>query len=203
MKTGITYLRGLTAAAFCSLLAIGAMAQTPPAQPAAAAAPQAAPAPAPRPSPMAMARVTLGDAYVRVVYSRPSIKGRANIFGTKDAQALVPYGEVWRTGANEATELTTTRDILVGGKKLPAGTYSVFTVPGTDKWQIHFNSGLGLWGNRGYDAANNVLSVEAKPAALTDEVETFTIELPGKDSAAELVLKWVKTEVRVPVALAG
>ena len=77
-----------------------------------------------------MARITLGDAYVRVVYSRPYKRGRNNIFGTKESGAIVPYGERWRTGANEATEITVTKDVLVAGQKLAAGTYSLSTTPG-------------------------------------------------------------------------
>ena len=102
--------------------------------------------PSRRPSPMGMARITVGDAYVRVVYGRPYKRGRNNIFGTKESGAVVPYGERWRTGANEATEVTVTTDVLISGKKLRAGTYSVFTTPGADMWTFHFNSKLGLDG---------------------------------------------------------
>jgi len=102
-------------------------------------APAIAPAqdlhPSRRPSPMGMARIMLdGDAYVRVVYGRPYKRGRENIFGSTESKALVPYGERWRTGANEATEITVTKDVLVGGKKLAAGTYSLCTTPGADGW---------------------------------------------------------------------
>ena len=93
-----------------------------------------------------MARITLGDAYVRVVYSRPYKRGRNNIFGTKESGAIVPYGERWRTGANEATEITVTKDVLVAGQKLAAGTYSLSTTPGAASWKVHFNSKLGLDG---------------------------------------------------------
>ena len=102
--------------------------------------------PSRRPSPMAMARTHVGDAYVRVVYSRPYLRGRDNIFGTAESEALVPFGQIWRTGANEATEITTTKDLKIGDQVLPAGTYSLFTTPGAESWKVHFNSRLGLSG---------------------------------------------------------
>ncbi|HEX4954960.1 MAG TPA: DUF2911 domain-containing protein [Thermoanaerobaculia bacterium] len=156
--------------------------------------------PTKRPSPMGMSRITLGDAYVRVVYSRPGKKGRA-IFGTKESGALVPFGEVWRTGANEGTEITVTRDVTIGGTRLAAGTYTMFTTPGAESWKIHFNSALGLWGSRAYDAKNDVATVTVTPKALEAEVEWFTIALDKTDTGADLVLKWATTEVRTPVRL--
>ena len=167
--------------------------------------------PSRRPSPMGMARITLGDAYVRVVYSRPYKRGRDNIFGTAESKALVPFGEVWRTGANEATEITVTQDIMVAGKKLAAGTYSMFTTPGADNWKFHFNSLLGLSGT-GYFvddkftpvdlAKTDVLTVEAKPVALAEdkEVDQLTFDFEKTESGAHMVLRWIRTEVRVPIA---
>jgi len=168
--------------------------------------------PSRRPSPMGMARITLGDCYVKVVYSRPYKRGRDNIFGTKESGALVPYGEVWRTGANEATEITVTRDVMVGGKKLPAGTYSLFTTPGPDKWTIHFNSALGLSGTQrfneetkkfeeGYSPSSDVVVVTAVPKKLDEVVDQFTISFERVDGGADMVLKWITTEVRAPFKL--
>lgn len=170
--------------------------------------------PSRRLSPMGMARIMLGDTYIRVVYGRPYKRRRENIFGTKESGALVPFGEIWRTGANEATEITVTHDVLVDGKRLPAGTYSLFTTPGPDKWTIHFNSALNLWGTmrrnpetgrfeRGYFPENDVVVVTAVPKTLDEEVDQFTIsfERTGADSA-DMILRWIKTEVRVPMKLA-
>ncbi|HRC85478.1 MAG TPA: DUF2911 domain-containing protein [Thermoanaerobaculia bacterium] len=188
-----------------SLLLAGAtLAQPPAATPpatAGTAAPTAQDDPTRRPSPMAMARTTLGEAYLRVVYCRPGKRGRDNIFGTAEAKALVPYGTIWRTGANEATELTVTRDVLIGGQRLAAGNYSLFTTPGPDRWKLHINSGLGQWGSRDYDAAKDVLVLEAVPTALAQEVEWFTIAFEPHDPGTDLVLRWVTTEVRVPIRL--
>jgi Protein of unknown function (DUF2911) len=170
--------------------------------------------PSRRPSPMGMARITLDGAYVRVVYSRPYKRGRDNIFGTKESGALVPFGEVWRTGANEATEITATKDLMVAGKRLPAGTYSLFTTAGPEEWTFHFNSDLGMWGTmkrnadtgkleEGYDAAHDVIDVTAKPTKLGEEVDQLTVSFESSEGGgADLVLRWISTEVRVPIKVA-
>ena len=170
--------------------------------------------PSRRPSPMGIARGELGDAYLSITYSRPYKRDRENIFGTRESEALVPFGEVWRTGANEATQLTTTGDILVAGKKLPAGTYSVFTTPGEKEWSVHFNTRLMMWGEfarnpetgkfeRSYEAAKNALSVTVPAGSLEEEVDQFTIAIETADDGAHLILSWITTEVRVPLAAAS
>lgn len=170
--------------------------------------------PSRRPSPMGMARTHVGDAYVRVVYSRPYLRDRENIFGSKESGALVPFGEVWRTGANEATEITVTEDVTIAGQPLPAGTYSVFTTPGAEKWQIHLNSRLGLSGTGLFADGEftevdldetNVLTVEAPVKALAedDEVDQLTFSFEDTEAGADMVLRWHRTEVRVPVGVGG
>jgi hypothetical protein len=168
--------------------------------------------PSRRPSPLGWSRITLGDTYVSVVYGRPYKRGRNNIFGTKDSSAIVPFGERWRTGANEATEITVTGNVLVGGKPLRAGTYSVSTTPGPNTWTVHFNSKLGLDG-LGTFADNkftpvelgptDVLVVTAKSIQLPEdkEVDQFTIDFERNATGADLVLRWIRTEVRVPIAV--
>lgn len=170
--------------------------------------------PSRRPSPMGMSRITLDDTYVRVVYSRPYQRDRDNIFGTEESGALVPFGQIWRTGANEATEITVTGDVLVGGELLPAGTYSLFTTPGPDRWTVHFNSELGLNGTgrfnpetrefeEGYLPENDVVVATAEPRSVEEdeEVEQFTISFDRTDAGADMVFQWIDTEVRVPIAL--
>ncbi len=182
-------------------------------------APALAPAqdlhPSRRPSPLGIARLSLDDAYVKVHYSRPYKRNR-EIFGTKESGALVPYGELWRTGANEATEITTTKDLMFGDQKLPAGTYSIFTVPGPEQWTIRFNSKLGLSGTGffypetgKFEAVDlgptDVLSVTAAVAAIPadkEEVDQFTIGLAKSDAGGVMVLRWIRTEVRVPFTVA-
>jgi hypothetical protein len=167
--------------------------------------------PSRRPSPMGMARITLGDTYVRVVYSRPYKRGRENIFGTEESEALVPYGKIWRTGANEGTEITVTGDVTMAGERLPAGTYTIFSTPGENTWEIHFNSTLGVSGTGFFDAATreftpvdvpatDVLVVEAEVASLEEESDQFTIALEASNGGADLCFRWIKTEVCVPVA---
>ena len=132
--------------------------------------------PSRRPSPLGMARTMLGDAYVRVVYGRPYKRDRKNIFGTKESGAVVVYGERWRTGANEATELTVTRDVLFGGQKLPAGTYSLSTTPAPGTWKVHINSKLGLDG-LGIFANNTFTPVDLPPT------DVLTVSASGNGAA--------------------
>jgi hypothetical protein len=110
----------------------------------------------PRLSPLEIVTLKYESTYVKVTYGRPHKKGR-EIFGE-----LVPYGKIWRTGANEATEITFTNDVLINKKKLKAGTYTIFTIPEKDKWKVIFNSDLGQWGAYNYNADKNVLEVDAK-----------------------------------------
>jgi hypothetical protein len=170
--------------------------------------------PSRRPSPLGWSRITLGDVYVSVIYGRPYQRGRANIFGTKESGALVPFGDRWRTGANEATEITVTGSVMVGGKPLPAGTYTLFTTPGPDTWTVHFNSRLGLDG-LGVFADNkfspvelgptDVLVVTTKAIQLPEgkAVDQFTIDFERTANGADMVLRWVRTEVRVPIAVSA
>jgi hypothetical protein len=167
--------------------------------------------PSRRPSPLGWSRIQLGDTYVSVVYGRPYKRGRTNVFGTKESGALVPFGERWRTGANEATEITFTRPVTIAGQRLAAGTYSLFTTPRTDTWSVHFNSELALDGTgRLVDGKfapvtlepTDVLTVMAKPTSLKEEVDQFTIDLVRTPAGADLVLRWILTEVRLPIAAA-
>jgi hypothetical protein len=166
--------------------------------------------PSRRPSPMGMARTHLGDTYVSITYSRPYLRGRDNIFGTAESDALVAFGELWRTGANEATQMTTTGDLVFGDQKLPAGTYSVFSTPAADSWTLHFNSALGLNGTarfdpetdefaNAYSAENDVLVLTATPATLEEAVDQFTISFESTDDGADMVWRWHTTEIRVPM----
>ncbi len=169
--------------------------------------------PSRRPSPMGMSRITVGDTYIRVVYSRPYKRDRDNIFGTTESEALVPYGEVWRTGANEATEITVTNDVTIGDQILAAGTYSIFTTPNEESWTVHFNSALGLTGAGTFDPENGFTPVElgstealvvtASVGTLEEEVDQLTIAMDATDSGADMCLRWIITEVCVPFTVAN
>lgn len=132
-------------------------------------------------------------AIVRVTYSRPQKGGRA-IFGN-----LIPYGKVWRTGANEATEIKVYQDIEIAGKKVKAGTYSLFTIPGEKQWTIILNSGLDYWGAYSYKEENDVVRVTAPATEGSTAVENFTIQFNNKgEKGGEMRLAWDKTVVTVP-----
>lgn len=142
----------------------------------------------PRLSPLEIVTLKYENTYVKVTYGRPHKKGRI-IFGD-----LVPYGEVWRTGANEATEITFTKDVIINGHKLKAGTYTIFTIPEKDKWTVIFNSDLGQWGAYNYNPDKNILKIEAKVSELAITYEAFTIEFQLQDDEAELLMMWDKTK---------
>jgi hypothetical protein len=134
---------------------------------------------------------------IHVFYNRPFKKGR-EIFG-----ALVPYGKVWRTGANEATTFQTSKDLLFEGKTLKRGKYTLWTIPGEETWKIIFNSEYGQWGigsdgeaNR--NPANDALTVDVHAVQQTREFEQFTISFEKVGEDAEMVLMWDKTLVAVP-----
>lgn len=164
--------------------------------------------PARRLSPVGIAKTHIGDAYVKVTYGRPYVRGRV-IFGP-DTTALVPFGRLWRTGANEATEITLTGPLRVSGTLLPAGTYAMFTVPGPSSWAIHFSPQLGLDGTgrldaatgeftpNVYDPARDVAMIRAPALPLEEEVDPFTMTFEPTERGADLVLRWERTEVRIP-----
>ncbi len=147
----------------------------------------------PRPSPLALATVRYKDTYVKITYSRPQKRGR-EIFGK-----LVPYNEVWRTGANEATEITTTRDLIVNGTLLPAGSYSLFTIPRPDQWTIIINKDLGLWGSYNYNPKMDVMRFDVNVQPLDQPVEAFTIQFEQRNNVAELLLMWDTVKVSIPI----
>lgn len=146
-----------------------------------------------RPSPLAIASIRYKDNYLKITYSQPQKKNR-EIFGQ-----LVPYGQVWRTGANEATELTTTKDIVMNGVLLRAGTYSLFTIPEKDRWTIIINTDVGLWGAYNYNAQKDILRFEVPVQSADSVYDPFTIILDQRNEVADLLLLWDKTKVSIPI----
>ena len=145
----------------------------------------------PRASPKAVITQTVGTTTVTVTYSRPGVKGR-EIWGK-----LVPYGEPWRTGANEATTINFTDPVMVEGQKLDAGTYAFFTVPATGDWTVVFSKQTDLWGSMGYKPEMDALRVTVKPAAASP-VEWMQFAFADlSDLGATLELRWEKLLVPV------
>lgn len=146
-------------------------------------------------SPLDVARTRVGEAYVKVTYSQPAKKER-ELFGQ-----LVPYDKVWRTGANEATELTTTEDIYFGDQKLKAGTYSIFTIPNEKEWTLIVNNGLGQWGAFQYDQNLDVFRIDVPVETNPEPTEHFFIRFIDDvvTNQKYLVMAWDKTMIRIPV----
>jgi hypothetical protein len=147
-----------------------------------------------RPSPPATATGKIGDATITIDYSSPSVKGR-KMFG-----GLLPYGKLWRAGANEATIFQTDKDIVVEGKKLAAGKYSFFATPGENEWTIYFNSETGQWGDKqggdaNMDPAKTVLTVVVKPKKTNDLNEKLEYAVMSNGFG----FRWEYTDVFVGV----
>ena len=148
----------------------------------------------PTASPTATVTQTVGSTNIELFYHRPAVNDR-DIWG-----ALVPYGQVWRTGANENTRITFSTDVTIEGQALAAGTYGLHTMPNEDTWQVIFSNDSTAWGSFSYDATEDALRVEAKPEATAHtELMLFTFDDVTNDSAT-LSLQWA--ELRLPIAIA-
>jgi tetratricopeptide (TPR) repeat protein len=147
----------------------------------------------PAPSPTQTVQQDFGISSMQLIYSRPGMRGR-KVFGD-----LVPYGKVWRTGANQATRIKFNDDVSIGGKPLKAGEYALFTIPGENEWEIIVNKGSENWGTV-YKQEDDLLRVKVKPTKLNDNVETFTMQFENvKPTSADLTIMWEKTGVRIPI----
>lgn len=160
---------------------------------AAAPAPLHAAVETPRVSPGAAVTQTVGTTDVTIRYHRPAVKGRT-IWGE-----LVPYDQVWRLGANEATTIAFEHDVKVAGKPVPAGTYALFAIPGRERWTFVLNRQAEQWGAYAHDPASDLLRFEVTPQAVPPtEWMTFTITPTGAD-AAEVAVQWEKLRLGFPV----
>jgi hypothetical protein len=147
-----------------------------------------------RASPHADVTATLAGKPIKVSYGRPFMKGRA-IFG-----GLVPWGQVWRTGADEATTFTTEADVVIGGLKVPKGEYSLFTLPTEKQWTLVLNRTAKQWGAFKYDAAQDLGRAPMTVTTATKPVEQFTIEMVPAGKQLTLRLSWDKTVATVAIA---
>ena len=151
----------------------------------------------PRPSPNAVVGQTVGTTDVTVTYGRPSVRER-EVFG-----ALVPYGEVWRTGANEASTITVSGDVVIEGEPLAAGTYALFTIPGEGAWTVVFNRTAAQWGAFNYDEAEDALRVEVEPAEAPMQ-EQFEVRFENTSAdTTTMLLHWDTVGVPVRITAAG
>ncbi|AHM58579.1 hypothetical protein D770_01525 [Flammeovirgaceae bacterium 311] len=150
----------------------------------------------PQASPAEKTSTTIGLTDVTLEYSRPGVKGRErNIFG-----GMLPYGEVWRTGANASTKVTFSDSVKVSGQWLPGGTYALYTIPGQDEWTVIFNKNLELWGSMGYKQEEDALRVKVKPVNTGEPAETFTINFSNfTNNSANMNIMWDFTKVSVPI----
>jgi hypothetical protein len=147
-----------------------------------------------RPSPPATASCKFADGKtIQTNYSSPRAKGR-KIFG-----GVVPYGEVWRTGANESTTFVTTANLSVGGQDVPAGSYTIFTVPGTDKWTLVISKKTGEWGTDYPGASNDLARVDMNVSKTPSPVENFTIAYDQKADSSVLRISWENTQASIEI----
>jgi len=148
-----------------------------------------------RPSPAANAQCQFSDGKsVKVDYSSPRAKGR-KIFGD-----LVPFGQVWRTGANEATSFVTDTNLSAGGKDIPAGNYTIFTVPAPDKWTLIINKKTGEWGIPYKYESDELARVDMSVSKTSGPVENFTIAFDQKGNACTMRMEWENTRAQVDLS---
>lgn len=150
--------------------------------------------PFPQPSPAASFSQSFATSKIEVSYARPSMKGR-KIFGD-----VVPFGKVWRTGANAATTISFGEDVKINGKEVKAGKYGLLTIPGATEWTVIITKDLNVTSPDAYKQENDAARVTVAPARLNDAVETFTIEVANiKNNEADIQIKWENTSVSVKV----
>lgn len=144
----------------------------------------------PQASPSSEIAQKVGLTDVTVAYSRPSTKGR-KIFGE-----LVPYGQVWRTGANGATVISFSTDVIIDSKPIPAGEYALYAIPDKSEWTMILSNNIKLWGSIGYEPSEDIIRFKAKPVKLKNKNETFEISFANMtDTGSDISLKWENTRV--------
>ncbi|CAM1345894.1 DUF2911 domain-containing protein [Tenacibaculum crassostreae] len=132
------------------------------------------------------------DKKVKVIYSRPQLKKRS-------LAKLAPAGKIWRTGADEATEITFYKDVVFGGKEVKSGTYTMFTIPGDKEWTVILNTSTNVWGAFFYNESDDVVRVKGTVSKANKSIEVFSIVFEGEDDTFNMYLGWGDTIVTVPV----
>jgi len=134
----------------------------------------------------------ISDKIVKVVYGRPQLNNR-------NLATLAPMGKVYRTGANEASEITFYKEVTFGGKKVAAGTYSLFTIPGEKEWTVILNKAHNVWGAYTYNESDDVLRVKGAVSKSDKTIEAFSIVFEGEGTEFNMYLGWGNTVVTVPI----
>jgi len=149
----------------------------------------------PFPSPPQTIKQDFGVSSIELSYSRPGVKGR-KVFGD-----LVPFGKVWRTGANNATTINFVDEVTIGGVKVPAGKYGLLTIPDKDSWTVIITKQVDVTNPADYKVESDVARVSVKPMAMKDKIETFTMQFANvKPSSCELQMMWENTAVSLPIS---
>ncbi len=150
-------------------------------------------------SPSASAACKFSDGKtIKVDYSSPRVRGR-KIFGEASEKALVPFGEIWRTGANKATTFVSDANLTVGGKAVPAGSYTMFTIPKADKWTLIINKKTAEWGIPYKYEADELARVDMQVSKTPAPVENFTIAFDEAGSKCTLRMEWENTRASVEI----
>jgi tetratricopeptide (TPR) repeat protein len=148
----------------------------------------------PAPSPTAILKQDFSTSSIEITYSRPSMRGR-KIFGD-----ILPFGQVWRTGANAATKISFGEDVMLANNLLKAGTYALYTIPGAQSWKVIINKGVSNWGVSGFDDKDDVIQFEVPVQKLNDAVQSFTISIDNlNNNKCDLSLSWENTKIVIPV----
>lgn len=145
------------------------------------------------PMDMAIYRAPDKSLAVRVIYSRPQKKGR-KVFGE-----LEKYGKVWRTGANESTEITFYKNIMIGDEEVEAGTYTLYTIPDEKEWTVILNKDLNTWGAFGYKEESDVVRIKAPARTAKEPIEAFSITFEPTDDGATMLMGWDETYIEIPL----
>ena len=134
----------------------------------------------------------ISDKLVKIIYSRPQLNER-------ELEMLAPSGKVWRTGANEAAEITFYKDVTFGGNKVKEGTYTLFTIPGQNEWTVILSTAKNVWGSYFYKETEDVVRVTGTVSEIEDSIEAFSITFDGEEGNVNTHLGWANTVVTVPL----
>lgn len=133
---------------------------------------------------------------VKIYYGRPQLNERTML-----GSEAIPYGKMWRMGANEATEITLYKDATIGGQSVKAGTYTLYAIPNEDVWTVVFNSKLNTWGNYAYDEAKDVVRFDVPVKAPEAKIESLSMAILATDTGANWIIGWENAQVEIPVEM--